>query len=552
MIWSLTKVLLFIALAAALAYGASVIVQTPGEVRLAFAGQEVSLSPLVFIVVLLVLFAAVWLVLKLLGFLVAVLRFISGDATAITRYLDRNRERRGFDALSDAMIALAAGESRKAQARIGQAEKLLSRPDVTRLVAAQTAEQSGNTEKALDYYKQMLSDERTRFVGVQGLLRQKLIEGDTGTAMKLAEKAFALKPRHEGTLDTLFSLQAKAEDWAGARKTLAAKVRASSLPRDVGKRREAVLSLADARAAFAEGLKGKAREAAYAANRLAPHFVPAAALAARLHAEDGEGRQAARILKKAWAESPHPDLAAAFAAIAPDESPEARLKRFHTLLKLKPNDPETRLVTAELSLTAEDFPGARRALGDLAETHPTTRSLALMAAIDRGEGAPDSVVRGWLAKALEAPRGEAWVCEACNTAHGHWTPICENCNSFDTLSWTTPAQTDDAAGGSAMLPLIVGALQAPDREAPPEEPEGEARPAPEPEPEAPEPEAPEEEATAGEPDGGAEEAAETASPRDVTPPPADYVDDGERAGADRQHRAEESEATGENRNARAL
>ena len=514
MIWSLIKVLLFVGVAAGLAYGASLIVETPGEVRLAFAGQEMSLSPLGFIVVLLVLFLAVWVLLRLVGLLVAVMRFMTGDATAITRYLDRNRERKGFDALSEALIALAAGEGRKAQAKIGQAEKLLSRPDVTRLIAAQTAEQLGNTDRALEYYKQMLSDDSTRFVGVQGLLRQKLAEGDTATAMKLAQKAFALKPKHEGTLDTLFALQAKAEDWSGARKTLAAKVRAAALPRDVGKRREAVLSLADAGAAFSEGKKDKARDAAYAANKLAPHFVPAAALAARLHAENGEARQAARIIKKAWAESPHPDLASAFAAIAPEESPEARLKRFQPLLKMKPSHPETRLVTAELSLTAEDFPGARRALGDLAETHPTTRSLALMAAIERGEGAADSVVRGWLAKALEAPRGEAWVCEACNTAHGQWAPLCESCNSFDTLSWTTPAQTEDAASGSAMLPLIVGALQAPDREPEPEEPETAA----EPEPEAPEPE----EAAAPRP----ETQGEGRRSRDVTPPPADYVDVG--------------------------
>ena len=40
----------------------------------------------------------------------------------------------------------------------------------------------------------MLPDDRTRFVGVQGLMQQKLEEGDTDTAMALAKKAFALRP----------------------------------------------------------------------------------------------------------------------------------------------------------------------------------------------------------------------------------------------------------------------------------------------------------------------------------------------------------------------
>ncbi|MSU91187.1 heme biosynthesis protein HemY [Rhodobacteraceae bacterium 2CG4] len=499
MLWSLLKILLFIAAAAALAWGAGLLMEAPGEVRIAFVGREYTLSPLGFVIALLLLLLAAWVVLKILGLLIAILRFLIGDQTAITRYFDRNRERRGFDALSQALIALAAGEGRRAQAKAQQAERLLNRPQLTRLLNAQAAEINGNTERAMAYYKDMLTDEQTKFVGVQGLLRQKLIEGDTDTALKLAEKAFALQPRHEGTLQTLFGLQAQARDWSGARRTLAAKVRASTLPRDVGKRREAVLSLADARAALADNEQAKAREAAYAANRLSPSFGPAAALAAELHAQAGDRRQAARIVKKAWTEAPHPDLAAAFAAIVPDETPAERRNRFEALLKIQPDHPETRMVAAELALADEDFPGARRALGDLAERRPTARSLALMAAIERGEGAPDTVVRGWLAKALDAPRGEAWVCDVCNTVHGQWAPICENCQSFDTLSWQVPPQSEDAGStAAAMLPLIVGALE--DR-----------RPEPEPEPE-PEP------ARGGTDAGPAAAAARTASPKAAPEP----------------------------------
>ena len=461
MIWSLVKILVFIGVAAGLTYGAGIVLETPGEVRLAFAGRELNLSPLGFLIAVLVIMLAAWVVLKIAAFIVAILRFLSGDQTAISRFLDRNRERKGFDALSQSMIALAAGEGRIAQAKAQQAEKLLNRPDLTRLVNAQAAVANGNHERALGYYKEMLSDESTRFVGIKGLLKEKLDQGDTDTALKLAEKAFQLRPKNTGTLDTLFDLQSSREDWAGARKTLTAKVRAQALPKDVGRRRDAVLSLADARSAMADNNMPKARDSAYAANRLAPMFVPAAALAAELHAEAGEGRQAARIVRKAWSETPHPELAAAFAAIAPDETPEERLARFQPLLKVKPDDPETKMVAAELALAAEDFPAARRALGTLAETDPTTRSLALMAAIEKGEGAPDHVVRGWLAKALDAPQARAWTCNVCQAQNSQWSPICENCESFDTLSWAQPPAVESSGATAAMLPLIVGALSSP-------------------------------------------------------------------------------------------
>ncbi len=456
MLWSILKILLFIALAAALAFGASWILETPGEVRIAFDGREFFVSPIGFIIGIVVLIGLALILLKLIGFLGAVLRFLLGDETAVSRYFSRNRERRGFDALSDGMVALAAGDSRLAMRKAQRAEKLLQRPDVTRLLSAQAAELGGDKSKAFGYYKDMLANDRTRFVGVQGLMRQKLEEGDTDTAMALSKKAFGLRPDNERNLRTLFDLQSKAQDWSGARETLNASMHARLLPRDVGTRRDAVLSLADARAALAAGNDARGNEAALQANRLAPTLVPAAALAARVHAGNGAKRKATRILTSAWAVTPHPDLAAAFAAIDPDESPAARRKRFATLIAANPGHVESRLLEVELALAAEDFPAARKALGDLAETEPTTRSLLLKAAVERGQGAPDAVVSGFLTKAALASHGPQWVCGNCNHVHASWQPVCENCGAFDTLDWRTPPHVETVGlAESAMLPLII-------------------------------------------------------------------------------------------------
>jgi HemY protein len=112
-----------------------------------------------------------------------------------------------------------------------------------------------------------------------------------------------------------------------------------------------------------------------------------------------------------------------------------------------------------LYVVAEDFPEARRALGDLASSDAAdARALTLMAAIERGEGGSDTVVKGWLARALNAPRGPQWVCDNCHQIHSDWVPVCSSCNSLDTLSWKAPPRTEVAsATGTQMLPLIVGA-----------------------------------------------------------------------------------------------
>ena len=456
MIWSLIKVVLFVAAIAGLTFGAGLLMDTGGAIRIAAAGWELNLGPLQTVVLLLVLVVAIWTLMKLVGLLVAVLRFLNGDETAISRYFDRNRERKGYQALSDGLMALASGEGRLALMRAQRAEKYLARPELTTLLIAQAAEAAGDSKRATEAYKTLLTDESTRFVGIRGLLKQKLAEGDTDTALKLAEKAFALKPRHAETQDILLKLQSEKSDWTGARVTLGAKLKAGSLPRDVYRRRDAVLALQGARVVMDEAASIEAREAAIEANKLSPDLIPAAAMAARGLIDKGDKKAATRVLKKAYEARPHPDLAAAFAEIEPDETPHQRLKRFKLLTALHPDHDETRLLLAELNITAEEFPDARRALGDMVTRHPTQRALAIMAAIERGEGSDDAVVRGWLAKALTAPRGPQWCCDTCQAIHATWNPICENCGGFDTLSWREPAEsTGQSATAAELLPLLV-------------------------------------------------------------------------------------------------
>lgn len=463
MLWSLIKILAFILAITALTYGATQLLEVDGGASITIAGIEITLSVLELVFAFLALVVAVWLGLKLLALLVASFKFLNGDETAISRYFDRNRERKGYEALSEGMMALASGEGHLAMTKAARAEKYLGSPKLTNLLTAQAAELAGDKRKAEATYRKLLEDDSTRFVGVRGILKQKLEAGETDTALKLAEKAFALKPRHNETQDVLLKLQAEKEDWQGARKTLNAKLKNGALPRDVHRRRDAVLALSEAKDILAEGNDIKSREAAIEANRMSPDLIPAAVMAAQGYIASGNARYATRVISKAWSAQPHPNLAAAFAEIAPNESAVERIKRFKALTKIKPDHEETKMLLAELNIAAEDFPEAKRSLGDLVTTNPTARNLTLMAAIERGEGADDEVVRGWLTRALTASRGPQWVCSSCQHVHPVLAPVCEACSSFDTLAWTTPPKGEVAMpSGTELLPLIVGQKSKPE------------------------------------------------------------------------------------------
>lgn len=461
MLNSLFKILLFLVIVAALSMGATYLMDAQdrviGNVMITLAGVEYTFSPIQAVMALIVLTIAIWITLKVLSFVVALLKFINGDETAVSRYFFRNRERKGYQAISEGLLAIASGDASDAMAKAKKAESYLQKPALTNLLAAQAAEMAGDKAKAAHVYKSLLQDPTTKFVGLRGLLKQKLDDGNTEVALKLAEKAYELKPRHGETQDVLLQLQAKSHDWTGARKTLAAKLKSGSVPRDVHKRRDAVLALSQAKDILDSENSIEAREAAIEANKLSPDLVPAACLAAQQYIDDAKPKLAARVIKKAWQSQPHPDLAATFSQIQPNETPQERLKRFGMLAKVNPNHSETRLMMAELNLAAEDFPGARRALGDAIEHDPDARVLTIMAAIERGEGADDAVVRGWLAKTLTARRGPSWVCDKCNTVHQDWTPVCDNCDAFDTLAWRVPPSASVATTtGLEMLPLLMG------------------------------------------------------------------------------------------------
>ena len=465
MLWSLIKILSFVAMVMLISFGAGRLMEAQGGVMIQYAGLELSFGALQAALLVLGLLVSFWLVLKLLGLVVALLRFINGDETALSRYFDRNRERRGFEALSDGLMALASGDGRDAMAKARKADRLLNRPDLTNLIMAQAAVANGDRQTAKATYKKLLKDPKTRFVGTYGLLQQHLQDGDTEVALKLAEHAFALKPRHGETQDVLLKLQASREDWRGVRTTLTAKLKHGSLPKDVHKRRDAVFALSQSRDLRAEGKLDEAQIYAVEANRLAPGLVPAALLSAEGHREQKNVKQASRILRAAWQLAPHPDLAAGFAALAPDEASAARLKRFGQFTKGTESHPETKMLMAELYVAMADFDAARRALGDLAKTDPTMRALTILAAIERGDGADDQSVRRLLTQAISAQRDPQWICDNCGHVHHDWEPVCLNCEAIDSIAWKRPPMSE--AVSPDMLPLIVGHMARSDEDFPP-------------------------------------------------------------------------------------
>jgi HemY protein len=176
--------------------------------------------------------------------------------------------------------------------------------------------------------------------------------------------------------------------------------------------------------------------------KLAPALVPAAELAGRLLGEAGELRRASRVIEKAWAANPHPDLADTYAHLRPGDSARERLTRVQSLARKAPGHRESALAVARAAIDAQEFAVARNAVRPLLK-EPTQRVAALMAEIEQRESGDEGRAREWMGRALRAPRDPAWTADGL--VSDRWMPVSPVSGRLDAFQWKVPlAELGDA------------------------------------------------------------------------------------------------------------
>ncbi|WP_018183019.1 heme biosynthesis protein HemY [Kaistia granuli] len=429
------RILVYVALVFAIAAGFAWLADRPGDIALSWQGYDYSTSLMVAAVALAALFVALALVLWLILAAVRAPRLFGG-------WLSGRKRDRGYRALSRGMIAIGAGDLKRAKRFSTEAQKILQGEPLTLLLAAQTAQLSGDGAGARAAFETMLNEPETRLLGLRGLYVEAQRSGEHEAARHYAEEAAKAAPSLGWAGTALFDDQAAHGEWSAALTTLGSNLHAKLIDRGSAHRLRAVLLTA-------RGLElelsnpEEARAAAQEAAKLQPGLVPAATLAARLFTRQGDIKRAVRILETAWRHEPHPELAEAYGMVRAGDSAQDRLKRAQRLLTLRPGHVESHLAVARAAIDARDWPLARKELATIAETDRTERFCLLMAEIEEGPDGNRGHVREWLSRALRAPRDPQW------TADGYvfpaWAPISPISGRLDAFEWRTPtaALADD-------------------------------------------------------------------------------------------------------------
>ena len=425
------RVLVYLVIVALLAFGAVWFAERPGDVAITWQGRRIDTS-------VMVLLAAVAAVAAASVMLWSILRAILRTPDAVARYLRIRRGVRGYLAVSRGLIAVGSGDARAAKKFTAEAVRIAPREPLTLLLSAQSAQLSGDRDAAVATFQEMADRDDTRVLGLHGLFVEAQRRHDHAAALGYAEEAakHASVPVWAG--QAALEFRCAAGDWSGALDRLERNMKSGLIDKRIYRRQRAVLITAQAQSAV-ESDRERAIALAREAAKLAPDLVPAAALAGRLLGELGERRRAARIIERAWRANPHPDLAAAYAALRPGDSARQRLSRVEALAAKGPPDAEAALAVARAALDAQEFAAARKALAPYTAT-PRKRVAALMAELEMAQG-DEGRGREWMARALNARRDPAWTADAF--VSDHWLPISPVSGRLDAFEWKDPLAGED-------------------------------------------------------------------------------------------------------------
>ena len=424
------RLIVFLVVAVALALAAAWVADHPGRVGMVWQGMQIETSVAVLLIAVLIF-----------GFLVAVvfeiLRFLRAAPRRIGRSRRHARRESGYQALSQGMVAAAAGDVTTAKHLTRRAEKLLNGAPSTLLLSAQTAQLEGNEGSARAKFQQMLRHRETEFLGLRGLLAQAIKEGDDEGALRLAHQAYQRRPRTGWVLATLFDLQTRAGRWNEAMATVGDMARAKLIDRDAATRRRAILFHQEAAAERANGRPQEALRLAQKAHKMLPSLAPVAVQAAEMAEQVDKPRPARKMLETSWKARPHPALAKAYLALVKDASPSDRFKTIQKLYALQPNQLEGELALAEAAIAAKQWQPARAALERALRLEPTASVYRLLAELEQADGGDSEKARAWLAKAVDAPPDPAWICESTGEVRAGWSPFGPD-GRFDSLRWGSP------------------------------------------------------------------------------------------------------------------
>ncbi|MDA5194473.1 heme biosynthesis HemY N-terminal domain-containing protein [Govanella unica] len=367
------------------------------------------------------------------------------------------RQRKGMEAVHEALAALGGGRGRDATRNAEDAIKNLGATPLTLLLRAEAAHLKKDLHGAHEALSALAEREDSGVLGFRGLVALALQNNDLAEARALLAAAQTRDTDSLWVRELSNKLAVREGRWTEARAALKDLRRLKAIEPTEADRQEAALAQAEAVEADLAGNGTEALDFAREALKLDPRLTPAAVLAARLARGAGRSGMRDSILKDAWIARPHPDLLRAALQGIENEIPATKLHRLAEITGPDSILPEARLMRATLALEDEDWDAARLELDALLRAgHPSAEVYELLATLETAEHGDSIRAAEWQRTARTATHDKHWTCGDCGATRPHWAAVCTSCGGLGTLDWQTPGDLPLAATRRETFGLLAG------------------------------------------------------------------------------------------------
>jgi len=423
----------------------------PGTVEINWHGYLIETSAGFVVAALLVLLAVY-------SVLYRIWRGVATTPAAWRRMRAAKMRERGYHNVTAGFVAIAAGDARAAEKHAARASVMVPGAPLAKLLSAQSHMLSGEAHKARRLFAELLEHEHAAFLGVRGLLQDTLQAKDYREALQHIRHADELQPKRGWVVKTLFDLETRNREWVRAEAALKKAEKLEVFTKEQAARHRQALLLARADEASAAGEIVKAHKLAYKAFDINPGFTPAVLRLVKFYHDVGKKKSALKVIQKAWAANPHPELGNWWmksAPLAKAKSPYDKGREIYDwakqLFDINPLHNASSRLMGWAALEGRLWREARE--------HLTRGSdYRGLAKLERAETSNEAKAREWLEILSDAPAPAKWVCTSCGHAAGDWTPLCRHCGGFNTAEWIVPEHAHVAVPHALSMENAPGGL----------------------------------------------------------------------------------------------
>lgn len=425
----MVRMIFWFAVLLAITFGVTWLADSPGEVSIVVRGYRIETQSIGLVAfALAAIFIAIWVAW-------GIFKWLIGRPSALGNFFSNRREKKGRAALATGLIAIGSGDEHAAKKAALVAERMLPDDPLAQLLAAQSAQEQGDSARVKQVYQQMSKGDATKLLGLRGLFNEARRENNIEAARQIAKDALKENPGVTWASNAMLVSYAADKDWPAVLLLLENQRVAKVIDKATANAKKAVALTAQALAAE-DADRQTAIELATKAHKLDPSLVPAAVIAGRANAANKAVRKASNILEKTWGLNPHPDLAEVYAYVKSEANPKERLSRVQSLLKNKKGGTQAAQSLAKAAIDAQEWQTARQALADDITNKPTASICTLMATIENQELGNKGRAREWLARAIHAPRDKTWT--AGTYVSSQWLPVSPLSGELGAFEWKVP------------------------------------------------------------------------------------------------------------------